>query len=501
MYDEQESSIRQRIFWWISGTDIEVLEMCPANEKNKFSAIGATILITSIIASLSGGYAAYVMTSSFFFSCIFSVFWGGTIMTIDRLMVSTMRKTEDNNKFTELLSAWVRILLAVLIAFVVSKPAEVKLLENQIDRFITYSSSKEQNVILQGYEDNLQLDKIEADIEEIDKKKLLLKEERENVRNEYDYVRLSDEEKNCIERYNQLTEDIKNLSYERRRIEEFYYAKFNQKNKAYIVDGKITQTPPAVGVVYTETTVNTLNINGVTRVKNIEAAISANYRERRNLGCSEISEAKSEYVEERESSILSEEQRLKRLEAIKDSLLMFRERILDSIRVKNAEILERANSDFFGKVMALEEGKKGNVFFGNVSRQSERPDSIIQRSLSAEEEVIFQDVINLHYNVKLSTISIKQDTISSDTTISTSSTKSVKYYRDPNLVRRELDLIPDFGLGSKNILWWSSTILFLFFLTIELLPIISKIISDYGIYDRLIKEKDNNTFETLKKII
>lgn len=497
MYEEQRSSPRQQLFWWIAGADSEVLELCPAKEQNKFSAIGATILITSVIASLSGGYAAYVMTASSAVALIFGIFWGGAIMTIDRLMVSTMRKTEDDNKFSELASAWVRIVLAFLIAFVVSKPAEVKLLENQIDRFITYSSSIEQKVILEGYAENLELGKIEKDIQEIERKKNNLKEERQNVRNEYDYVQLSEEEQICLNKYENLTNQINNYAYERTRIREFAYTKFNQKNKAYNVDGVLTQSKPDIGVAYTETEVNALNSAGKERVQQLTSLISSNVSQRRKLGCRTITENKENYVQERQSSIVSEENRLKRLEAIKDSLLLQREWILDSIRTKNALILEKANNDFFGKVMALEEGKKKNVFFG------EKKDSgidTITKSMSLTESHIFQDVISLQYDVQLNTINYDKDTIASSTPNSTSTTV-VKYYRDPNLKKQELDFMPNFGLKSKNILWWSSTILFLFFIAIELLPIISKIISDYGVYDRLIKEKDKNTFETVKKML
>jgi hypothetical protein len=72
---------------------------------------------------------------------LFELVWSLLIFNLDRFIVSTIRKRD---KFTsELLQAIPRIILAVIIAIVISKPLEIKLFEKEINTVLL----KEKNAI------------------------------------------------------------------------------------------------------------------------------------------------------------------------------------------------------------------------------------------------------------------------------------------------------------------------------------------------------------------
>lgn len=125
------NSIKE-FFWFCSGANISLLKRCPT-EASKFTGIGATVLFTGLLASLSGGYAFFTIFENAWWAIAFGLFWGAVIFNLDRFIVSTMKKTRKG-KGQELLMASPRILLAVMLAMVISKPLELKIFSKEIDR-------------------------------------------------------------------------------------------------------------------------------------------------------------------------------------------------------------------------------------------------------------------------------------------------------------------------------------------------------------------------------
>lgn len=101
-------------------------------DKNKHVGIGATIFLTAVLASISGGYAIYFTFENFLVSFIFGIVWGLTIFNIDRYIIISIKKT--GNKFKEFLTALPRILIAFLLAISISKPLEIRLFEGSINQ-------------------------------------------------------------------------------------------------------------------------------------------------------------------------------------------------------------------------------------------------------------------------------------------------------------------------------------------------------------------------------
>lgn len=119
-----------RVFCWCSGARLYLLERCPS-DLNKFLGIGAVILMTGILASLSGGYAIYTIFQSPLLAVLFGMLWGMLIFFLDFFLVSSLKKQDHVSK--EMPFAIPRFVLAILIAIVISKPIELKLFEREIN--------------------------------------------------------------------------------------------------------------------------------------------------------------------------------------------------------------------------------------------------------------------------------------------------------------------------------------------------------------------------------
>ncbi len=122
-----------RFFWFCSGVHIPTLERYPA-EQNKYTGIGATIFFTGLFAALSGGYAMHFVFKgdawAFVFSLIFGFLWGAAIFNMDRYIVSGLNKSASTRK--QVLQATPRILLAIMIGMVISRPLELKIFDKEI---------------------------------------------------------------------------------------------------------------------------------------------------------------------------------------------------------------------------------------------------------------------------------------------------------------------------------------------------------------------------------
>ena len=119
----------KRFFWFCSGAYTDLLEKCPS-ESSKYVGIGGTVLFTGIFAFISGGYALYTVFQSWWLFVIFGLLWGAMIFNLDRFIVSSIRK--ENRFWKELRMALPRIILALLLAIVISKPLELKIFEPEI---------------------------------------------------------------------------------------------------------------------------------------------------------------------------------------------------------------------------------------------------------------------------------------------------------------------------------------------------------------------------------
>lgn len=120
-----------QFFLFCSGAHLSMLKRAPT-ETNKYGGIGATIFFTGLLATLSGGYALWTVFGQWWAAMLFGLIWGLMIFNLDRYIVSGMKKR--GNFRSELGMALPRIILAVLIAIVISKPLELQVFNKEIQQ-------------------------------------------------------------------------------------------------------------------------------------------------------------------------------------------------------------------------------------------------------------------------------------------------------------------------------------------------------------------------------
>ncbi|MCW5518608.1 DUF4407 domain-containing protein [Aureitalea sp. L0-47] len=124
----------QRFFIFCSGADTDILEQCSPGERTKYAGIGATVFFTAVMAMIASSYALYTVFDNYYTAIFFGLVWGLLIFNLDRFIVSTIKKRDSF--FDELVQASPRIVLAIIIAIVISKPLELKIFEKEIDQVL-----------------------------------------------------------------------------------------------------------------------------------------------------------------------------------------------------------------------------------------------------------------------------------------------------------------------------------------------------------------------------
>ncbi len=130
----------RNFFWFCSGMTRSLLKRCPT-DASKYTGIGATVFFTGLLASISAGYALFTIFDSAWRAIFFGFLWGCMIFNLDRFIVSSMKKRD--NFWREFKIAIPRLILAILIALVISKPLELKIFEKEINRQIDVKKNEE----------------------------------------------------------------------------------------------------------------------------------------------------------------------------------------------------------------------------------------------------------------------------------------------------------------------------------------------------------------------
>lgn len=166
-YKPRKPSWIMKLFWKAAGGDAFILSQTTYADQIKYFCLGGIVVATAIMAGLSGGYAFYTIfkpkfenvgniwrqseesgalnslqgytestdLSTAFFALIFGVVWGLIIYNIDRFIVTSTGKGDGTEAITwsELKSAFPRIIMGCIIAISISKPLEIRILKGEID--------------------------------------------------------------------------------------------------------------------------------------------------------------------------------------------------------------------------------------------------------------------------------------------------------------------------------------------------------------------------------
>ncbi|QHI37849.1 hypothetical protein IMCC3317_32320 [Kordia antarctica] len=161
----QSQRKQNKFLLFCSGASKEILQKCPESEYNKYIGIGISVLLTGILAAVAGGYAIHYVFDSLIYSFPFGVVWGFMILNLDRVIISSMRKR--NNFGGEFLHALPRIILALVIAVVISRPFELRLFKDEIDQYLVGKLESEKLSIDNIYEEKI--NNVEKDLQEKEK--------------------------------------------------------------------------------------------------------------------------------------------------------------------------------------------------------------------------------------------------------------------------------------------------------------------------------------------
>lgn len=115
---------------------VAILRMGPGSDS-RHAGIGLGILLTGVLAALSGGYAAYAAFGSVAAALVAGLLWGALVCTLDRAIVST--SSEQQAFAPGLLRTIPRLALATLVALVIARPLQLRLFEPEIARQIARS--------------------------------------------------------------------------------------------------------------------------------------------------------------------------------------------------------------------------------------------------------------------------------------------------------------------------------------------------------------------------
>ena len=83
------------------------------------------------MAFIASVYALFTIFDLLYPALIFGLVWSLLIFNLDRFIVSTIRKRDHFR--SEFLQATPRIILAIIIAIVISKPLDIKIFEKEIN--------------------------------------------------------------------------------------------------------------------------------------------------------------------------------------------------------------------------------------------------------------------------------------------------------------------------------------------------------------------------------
>jgi hypothetical protein len=180
-------------FLFCSGAYLDILEQedCK-NEHNKYIGIGSAVFFTAVFAFLSSSYALFTVFKSYCFAVLFGMIWAGFIFSLDRYIVSTLKKENGKyckneiwnglaNRLMEIFKATPRIALAVLLAFVISKPLELKIFEREIENELI---AMQQSVILN--QEQKVRDRYEPSIKRRNDQIIILQGELESRKRQFD---------------------------------------------------------------------------------------------------------------------------------------------------------------------------------------------------------------------------------------------------------------------------------------------------------------------------
>ena len=185
-FGEKKKPVEKSNFlWWCAGAHQKLLRQFPS-EHSKYSGLGAVLLATFVLATLSAGYAIYTVFGNWLWTIGFAIIWGLIIFNFDRFLVSTMRKYGVSRR-KQIMMAIPRLALALLIGVVIARPLEMKIFDKEINVKMTENLHKkiQLNDSLLAMEYKNQLTTAESERQRLLGRKLAIEDTLHNLQTAY----------------------------------------------------------------------------------------------------------------------------------------------------------------------------------------------------------------------------------------------------------------------------------------------------------------------------
>lgn len=123
-----------RVFFWLSGASDEALRDCPAWERRKYVAFGATVLVPTLFALIASAYAVSTLTDNWAYIIPIALVWAFIILTVDRALLATYRAYQS--WFRKMAQFSLRIVVAALMGLTISHPLALLLFRDTVSTVI-----------------------------------------------------------------------------------------------------------------------------------------------------------------------------------------------------------------------------------------------------------------------------------------------------------------------------------------------------------------------------
>lgn len=124
----------ERVFFWLSAASSDNLDACPAWERRKYVAFGATVLVPSTFAIIACAYALSTLTGNWLVIAPVSLVWSFIILTVDRALLATYRAYQSF--FRKAAQFSLRVVVAALMGITISHPLTLLLFKDTVTSVI-----------------------------------------------------------------------------------------------------------------------------------------------------------------------------------------------------------------------------------------------------------------------------------------------------------------------------------------------------------------------------
>ena len=127
---EPETDQMSEVLWWFSTAIKELIQDCTV-DRNRYKILGSAMLFTWLYATLAWGYFWSTNSDSPFLFVSLGIFMGGFVLSIDRVLVSSI-----NKKRTNIVAIALRVIMALCIGAFLAQPIILFIFSSDIDREI-----------------------------------------------------------------------------------------------------------------------------------------------------------------------------------------------------------------------------------------------------------------------------------------------------------------------------------------------------------------------------